>query len=112
MAETKVSKETSKMVAIEEKCGLNMSSYQDLPKPDSNGTNHHNQANDIDNSYVFVTGADYLPDGALDDKGVAVGGSSILPQHEDSHNKKVGEFSEKAQPHIEGEGGGGMRKLS
>ncbi|XP_057794758.1 uncharacterized protein LOC131011034 isoform X2 [Salvia miltiorrhiza] len=105
MAETEVSKEASKVVAIEEKCGLDMSSYQDLPKPDSNGTNHHNQANDLDNSYVFVTGADGLPDGAPDDKGVAVGVSNVPPQPEDSQNGKLGEVSEEDQHLIEGENG-------
>ncbi|KAL0313817.1 UNVERIFIED_CONTAM: hypothetical protein Sangu_2226100 [Sesamum angustifolium] len=42
-----------------------MGSYQDLPTSDCNGTNHHNQANDLDNSYVFVTGTDGLPDDSV-----------------------------------------------
>ncbi|KAL1547122.1 CAP-Gly domain-containing linker protein 1-like isoform X2 [Salvia divinorum] len=105
MAETEVSKVASKMVAIEELCGLDMSSNQDLLKPDSNGNNHHNQANDLDHSYIFVTGADGLPDDTLDDKGVAIGDSSVPPQPEDSQNKKVGEFCEEAPHLIEGENG-------
>lgn len=96
MAETEVSKE---------KCGLDMSSYQDLPKPDSNGSNHHNQANDLDNSYVFVTGADGLLDSALDNKGVVSGVSRVPPQPEDSQNEIPGEVSEEA--HHQNEGGNG-----
>ncbi|KAL6571968.1 hypothetical protein OROMI_012926 [Orobanche minor] len=46
------------VVGIEAKCGLGMSSDQDLSKPECNGTNHNNQVNDLDNSYVFVSGAD------------------------------------------------------
>ncbi|XP_042006534.1 CAP-Gly domain-containing linker protein 1-like isoform X2 [Salvia splendens] len=105
MAETEVSNVASKMVAIEEICGLDMSSNQDLLKPDSNGNNHHNQANDLDHSYIFVTGADGLPDDTLDDKGVAIGGSSVPPPPEDSQYKKVGEFCEEAPHLIEGENG-------
>ncbi|KAG6434893.1 hypothetical protein SASPL_106537 [Salvia splendens] len=105
MAETEVSNVASKMVAIEEICGLDMSSNQDILKPDSNGNNHHNQANDLDHSYIFVTGADGLPDDTLDDKGVAIGGSSVPPPPEDSQYKKVGEFCEEAPHLIEGESG-------
>ncbi|XP_047970789.1 plectin-like isoform X2 [Salvia hispanica] len=105
MAETEVSNVASKMVAIEEICGLDMSSNQDLLKPDSNGNNHHDQANDLDHSYIFVTGSDGLPDDTLDDKGVAVGGSIVPPPPEDSQYKKVGEFCEEAPHLIEGENG-------
>ncbi|KAL8514466.1 hypothetical protein ACS0TY_013542 [Phlomoides rotata] len=76
MAETEVSKEVSKMVAIEEKCVLDMSSYQDLPKPDCNGTNHHNQASDLDNSYVFVSGAD----GVTGNEDVEAEDPRVLPE--------------------------------
>ncbi|KAG6418258.1 hypothetical protein SASPL_120459 [Salvia splendens] len=105
MAETEVSNVASKIIAIEEICGLDMSSNQDLLKPDSNGNNHHNQAHDLDHSYIFVTGADGLPDDTLDDKGVAIGGASVPPPPEDSQYKKVGEFCEEAPHLIEGESG-------
>ncbi|KAK4389982.1 Proton pump-interactor 1 [Sesamum angolense] len=65
MADTEVSKEVSEVVGNQEKCGSDMGSYQDLPTSDCNGTNHHNQANDLDNSYVFVTGTDGLPDDSV-----------------------------------------------
>lgn len=84
------------MVAIEEKCGLNMSSYQDLPKSDCNGTSHHTQANDLDKSYVFVTGDDSLADGAVGDKDVVVGGSSVPLEPEGAQNEKIGAVSEEA----------------
>ncbi|KAH6795284.1 hypothetical protein C2S51_036270 [Perilla frutescens var. frutescens] len=105
MAESEVSKEVPKVVGIEEKCGLDMSSYQDLPKTDCNGSNHHSQANDLDNSYVFVTGADGLPDGAVGDKGVVVGGSSVPPEPQDSQNEELGAVAEEAQHVNAGENG-------
>ncbi|KAL3830565.1 hypothetical protein ACJIZ3_019367 [Penstemon smallii] len=76
-AETEVSKEVA---SIEEKCGLDMSSYQDLPKLDSNGISRCDQINDPDNSYVFVTGDDGVIDDPVvskEDVAVAAEGLSV-----------------------------------
>ncbi|KAL6493319.1 hypothetical protein OROGR_033078 [Orobanche gracilis] len=64
----------SMVIGIEAKCGLGMSSDQDPSKPECNG-NHNNQVNDIDNSYVSVSGADGLPDDDNDD--VVAEGSNV-----------------------------------
>ncbi|KAL0440542.1 UNVERIFIED_CONTAM: Proton pump-interactor 1 [Sesamum latifolium] len=79
MADTEVSKEVAEVVGNQEKCGSDMGSYQDLPTSDCNGTNHHNQANDLDNSYVFVTGTDGLPDDSVGNNYV-VAEDSISPK--------------------------------
>lgn len=99
MAETEVSKEVSKVAGVEEECRLDMSSYQDLPKPDCNGTHRHNQGNDLDNSYVFVTGADGLPDDSVGDKDAsAFVGSNVSPE---SKAVSVEEQGTRSDPHNE-----------
>ncbi|KAL6509907.1 hypothetical protein OROGR_022395 [Orobanche gracilis] len=65
------------VIGNEAKCGSGMSSDQDLSKPECNGTNHNNQVNDLDNSYVFVSGADGLPDDDDADDDVVAEGLNV-----------------------------------
>ncbi|KAI3465500.1 hypothetical protein Pfo_022163, partial [Paulownia fortunei] len=91
MAETELSN-MSEVATIEEKCELGMSSYQDPPKPDCNGISDHNQANDLNNSYSFVTGADSPGDDAVDNKDVVAGGLSGSPESNTSVEDQVAEL--------------------
>ncbi|KAG8377187.1 hypothetical protein BUALT_Bualt08G0002100 [Buddleja alternifolia] len=73
----------AEMGGVEEKCGLDMSCYEDLPKPDCKGakSNNNQGGSDPDNSYVFVIGDDGFSDDAVGNKeDVAVEESSRVLQ--------------------------------
>ncbi|XP_051124586.1 uncharacterized protein LOC127246952 isoform X2 [Andrographis paniculata] len=93
MSEIEVSKEAS-VVGVGEQCGMGSSSHQDLRTPDCNGSSAHNQASDLDRSYVFVTGTDELRDeDAVGDVDVVVEENAAVVE-----DKQLDTISENERP--------------